>query len=170
MTTDDAAASPSQPRMNILSQYVQDVSFANHASQRGASPKGKPTINVQVNVETDDLQNERHRVLLAIAIEAKSLDEQVFSLKLDYAGVFKLQNVPEKSITPILQVEAPRLLFPFARRIIAELTRDGGYPPLMLDPIDFALLYRRRLAGAADAKAQQADAEPLNKRLQPVEE
>ncbi len=161
MSTEETSTQSTQPRMNILSQYVQDLSFSNFAAKRGASPKGKPTIGVQVTVDASPLSNERHRVTLTMTINAKSVEEEVFSIALDYVGVFKLQNVPEKSITPILQVEAPRLLFPFARRIIAEMTRDGGYPPLMLDPIDFALLYRRRVATAKNEAASEAKAQPV---------
>lgn len=161
MSIEETSPQSTQPRMNILSQYVQDVSFSNFAAKRGASPKGKPTIGVQVTVDTAPLSSDRHRVTLTMQITAKSVDDEVFAIRLEYVGVFKLQNVPEKSVTPILEVEAPRLLFPFARRIIAELTRDGGYPPLMLDPIDFALLYRRRLA------AMNADKETAAK---PVEQ
>lgn len=156
MTTEEAGSAPTPPRMNVLSQYVLKLAFENKAAARGVNPTGKPTINVQVDVDTKALANERHSVSLSMNVTAKSQDQEVFAVGLEYTGVFLLQNVPEDTVNAVLMVEAARLLFPFARRIIAETTRDGGYPPLMLDPIDFAALYRRRMAAAKEAEKEPA--------------
>lgn len=156
-TQADANAEAQKPAsLNVLSQYVRSVSFTNDAAKRAKNPSGKPQINVQVNVENQTIAPERHLVALTTSIRAESEGEAVFSAELDYVGVFQLANVPENAIAPVLAIECPRLLFPFSRRIIAELTRDGGFPPLMLDPIDFAALYRQQLTQRAALQANEA--------------
>ena len=155
---DPSAQAGGQPaaQLTVLSQYVRNLVFDNVAAAEGANPTGKPNINVQVNVDAKPLVEDRYSVSLKTNVNASTEDMMVFSVALDYVGVFQLANVPEKALQPVLLIECPRLLFPFARRIVAECTRDGGFPPLMLDPIDFAALYRRQLAQAA----QQAAAAP----------
>lgn len=146
----DEAASAHQPaKLHVLSQYVRSVAFENEAAKRNQNPSGAPNITVQVNVTNSDIGSSRYIVILSTNVAATMKDGdddvQVFSVTLDYAGVFELSNVPVEALNQVLSIECPRLLFPFARRIIAEVTRDGGFPPLMLDPIDFASLYRRQL-------------------------
>ena len=137
-----------QAQLNVLTQYVKRVVFENSAAISGQAPSGKPMINVQVNVETKNDGENRYSVGLLLTIETMDGDNEVFAVELDYFGVFHLANVPENAIAAVLSIECPRLLFPFARRIIAEVTRDGGYPPLLLDPIDFAQLYKRQIMEA----------------------
>lgn len=144
----DAAAGPAQ--MNVLTQYVRELKFDNAAARNGKNPTGKPAINVQVNVDHQPAGENRYVVTLTTDVAAKSEDDEIFAIELDYIGVFQLTNVPEKSMPAVLSIECPRLLFPFARRIIAEVTRDGGFPPLMLDPIDFATLFRQQMARKAE--------------------
>jgi preprotein translocase subunit SecB len=96
----------------------------------------------------------QHEVVVDLNIDAKTGENQVFLVELAYGGLFQVANIPQESLQPVLLVECPRLLFPFARRIVADCTRDGGFPPLMIDPIDFLTLYRRRLQQAAPATAQ----------------
>ena len=150
-------AAPAQ--MNVLTQYVRRVVFENTAAINGRNPNGKPTINVQVNVESNAVGEGRYVVALLLTIETMNEEEEVFAVELDYIGVFQLSNVPDNAIQAVLSIECPRLLFPFARRIIAEVTRDGGYPPLMLDPIDFAALYRRQMQQAQEGGEAPAAAE-----------
>jgi preprotein translocase subunit SecB len=134
------------PRLAVLVQYVKDLSFENPRSpgslQQGAA---RPEIQVRVDVRAQPMESERYEVVLKLEVEAKTGGEVSFVLELSYAGLFHVQNVPQESLHPLLLIECPRLLFPFARRIVADATRDGGLPPLMIDPIDFLALYRRRL-------------------------
>ncbi len=157
MTETDAAETPQPAQLNVLSQYVRQLTFNNTAAQNGENPSGKPTINVQVNVDNRSIGENRYIVSLGSRVAAEGDGAAMFSIELDYVGVFRLTNVPEQSLAPVLSIECPRLLFPFARRIIAEVTRDGGFPPLMLDPIDFATLYRQQLAQRAAANGETSD-------------
>lgn len=151
MAADPVAAV--QPQMNVLTQYVRRLVFENSAAINGKDPSGKPNISVQVNVETSVAGENRYGVALLMTIETTHEEEEIFAVELDYVGVFQMTNVPESALQAVLSVECPRLLFPFSRRIIAEVTRDGGYPPLMLDPIDFASLYRQQLARSQNGGA-----------------
>ena len=141
-----------QAQLSVLSQYVRRLSFDNIAAANGAAPSGKPNINVQVNVDANPMGENRFAVVLKTNVDATAEGSEVFTIALEYVGVFQLTNVPQEALQAVLLIECPRLLFPFSRRIVAEASRDGGFPPLMLDPIDFAGLYRRQLQQAADAK------------------
>ena len=147
---------PAPAQMTVISQYVRDLKFENIAAANGVNPSGKPSINVQVNVDANPIAENRFLVALKTGVSASAEEKEVFKVNLDYVGAFQVQNVPENALRPVLLIECPRLLFPFARRIIAEVSRDGGYPPLMLDPIDFTALYRRQLAQAASQQSQGA--------------
>lgn len=143
------------PRLMIQTQYIKDLSFENPRAPRSMDAgQMRPEITVRIDVRTRPLDNDRHEVALNLNVEAKAEQETAFMLELSYAGVFALMNIPQESLQPILLVEAPRLLFPFARRIVADATRDGGYPPLMIDPIDFVALYRRRQQQQQEAAGQ----------------
>ena len=134
------------PRLAVVTQYVKDLSFENPMAPQSLLPGGpRPEIGVRVNVGIQSLDAERHEVVLTINVEAKAGEQAVFILELAYAGVFQLSNIPAETAQPLLLIECPRLLFPFARRVVADITRDGGFPPLMIEPIDFAGLFRRRL-------------------------
>ena len=111
----------------------------------------QPQINIQVNVNAKPLTETDFEVELKLEGKAEAAGTVLFSFELDYAGVFRIQNVPQDSVQPIVMIECPRLLFPFAREIIATAVRNGGFPPLMLDPIDFVALYQQRMAQAAAA-------------------
>lgn len=139
-------AAESRGQMRVLSQFVRDVSFDNVTVKARKNPNGQPQINVQVNVDSANLQNDRYEVSLGVNVKAELEGDVLFECSLSYAGIFVLTNVANDRLQSALAIECPRLLFPFARRIIAELTRDGGFPPLMLDPIDFSSLYRQRMA------------------------
>ena len=150
-----------QPKVNLLAQYVRDLSFENVAATKGqAQQSGRPDIKVTVNLDTKDRGEGRHEVGMKLSATAKSGEETAFIAELDYAGVFTVGGVPDTHLRPFLLIECPRILFPFARRVLADVTRDGGYPPLMLDLIDFAQIYRqeierRRSAGEAQAEDGQ---------------
>jgi preprotein translocase subunit SecB len=147
-TTEDGQAA--QPRLSILTQYVKDLSFENPRAPLGLAPgQPRPEIQIAVDVNARQVGEQHYEVVLQINIEAKAGDTPFFLVELAYGGVFQLANIPEDTVQPLLLIECPRILFPFARRIVADVTRDGGLPPLLLDPIDFATLYRRRLAQRA---------------------
>jgi preprotein translocase subunit SecB len=156
---DEAAAAAAQqqaPRLSILTQYIKDLSFENPRAPYGAQlGQTRPEIQIQVDVRVAQLGEGQHEVVVDLNIDAKAGENQVFLVELAYGGLFQVANIPQESLQPVLLVECPRLLFPFARRIVADCTRDGGFPPLMIDPIDFLTLYRRRLQQqAAPATAQ----------------
>jgi preprotein translocase subunit SecB len=151
----DAAQAP-QPRLSILTQYIKDMSFENpRAPQPAPQSAGRPEIQIKVDVGADAMGEDRYQVTLQLNVDAKSAGETIFLMELSYSGVFQLQNIPKDNLQALVMIECPRLLFPFARRIVADATRDGGFPPLMIDPIDFVTLYRRKLQEAqAQAQAQ----------------
>lgn len=155
-----AAAEQAPPRLAILTQYIKDMSFENpRAPQPPQQAGSRPEIQIKVDVQAKSLGEERYEVTLVTNVDAKSNNETIFLMELTYAGVFHLANIPQDSLQPLVMIECPRLLFPFARRIVADATRDGGFPPLMIDPIDFVSLYRRKLQ-EAQAKAQSGAVPP----------
>ncbi len=142
------------PSMNVLGQYLKDLSFENpNAPQTLAIQDGQPEINIAVNVNAKNLAPNDFEVELHIEAEAKHKGESVFAAELLYAGIFRLENIPQDALQPIILVECPRMIFPFARQILADATRNGGFPPLMLDPIDFAGMYQQRLQESQNAEA-----------------
>lgn len=140
------------PRLMIQTQFIKDLSFENpRAPLSLEQSQQRPEIAVRVDVRAEPMKDNRFEVVVQLNVDAKAGGEPVFVLELTYAGVFQLLNIPQDSLQPLLLVECPRLLFPFARRIVADATRDGGFPPLMIDPIDFVALYRRRQEQAQTA-------------------
>src|SRR3712207_885307 len=140
------AGQEGSPQVGILAQYVKDLSFENPNAPAVYQWQGQPQIDVQFNIGAQKLNDEVHEVALKIEVTARAEDKVAFAIELVYAGLFALRNVPEDQLQPFLLAEAPRLLFPFARQVIAGRVLDGGFPPLMLDPIDFAALYMQRAA------------------------
>jgi preprotein translocase subunit SecB len=129
-------------------QYVKDLSFENpNAPHTLTAEQAQPSINLQVDVQARGLADNVSEVVLNIRAEAQQPDRVMFIAELSYAGVFTLPPLPMDQARALLLIEAPRLLFPFARQIIADVVRDGGYPPLMLQPLDFVDLYRRQVMG-----------------------
>ena len=139
----------SAPQLNVLAQYIKDFSFENPNSPRslGAS-QTQPAINIQINVGVGQLAPTDFEVSLKLEGKAESPDPAtlLFAFDLTYSGVFRVQNVPQEQLHPVVMIECPRLLFPFAREIIASAVRGGGFPPLLLDPVDFVALYQQRVA------------------------
>jgi preprotein translocase subunit SecB len=146
-------AGDNSPQLNVLAQYIKDLSFENPLAPRGPSnQQQQPAINIQVGVTVNPLAANDLEVVLKIEGKATVANSTVlFAFELDYAGVFRVQNVPQDSMQPMVLIECPRLLFPFAREIIATTVANGGFPPLMLDPVDFVGLYRQNLARAQAA-------------------
>jgi preprotein translocase subunit SecB len=135
------------PQVAILAQYVKDLSFENPNAPQSLQMQGQPRIDINVNVNARAGGEEMFEVELKIDATARAADGDrvAFAVELLYAGLFRLSGVPQEAIEPFLVVEAPRILFPFARRVISDCTRDGGFPPLMLEPIDFGSLYMQQL-------------------------
>ncbi|HEV7661768.1 MAG TPA: protein-export chaperone SecB [Allosphingosinicella sp.] len=136
----------SQPQVGVLAQYVKDLSFENPNAPAVYQWQGQPQMDVQFNIGTQPVGQDVHEVVLKVEIEAKGNEGVAFRIELLYAGLFALRNIPAEQLQPFLLAEAPRLLFPFARRLIADASIDGGFPPLLLDPIDFAGLYLQSAA------------------------
>lgn len=134
------------PSLTALGQYIKDLSFENPNAPRSLGPQeGSPNINISVNVNARSLAEQDFEVEITLSGQAGEGAGAVFRFDLKYAGIFRIQNVPGDSVQPIVMIECPRLLFPFARQIVADAVRNGGFPPLFIDPIDFAGLYRQRL-------------------------
>ena len=145
------------PQVGVIAQYVKDLSFENPNAPAVYQWQGQPQMDVQFNIGSQPVGPDLHEVVLKIDIAAKSAEGTAFQMELVYGGLFALRNIPEDQLQAFLLAEAPRLLFPFARRIISDATIDGGFPPLLLDPIDFAGLYMQRAAQQqAEASGGQA--------------
>ena len=135
------------PQLNVLAQYIKDFSFENPNAPRSLMPsQQQPAINIQINVQAKPVAETDFEVELKIEGKAENAGIMMFSVDLSYAGVFRILNVPQDSIHPIVMIECPRILFPFAREIVASAVRQGGFPPLLIDPIDFVGLYQQRVA------------------------
>ncbi len=147
-----AAQGPSgAPALNALGQYLKDFSFENPNAPRSLGPQEKsPSIAIQVNVNVKQLAPSDFEVAITLDAKAGEGADLLFKLDLEYAGVFRLTNIPTEQIHPIVMIECPRLLFPFVRQIVADATRDGGFPPLFIDPIDFVGLYHQKAAEAGN--------------------
>jgi len=138
------------PSLNVLAQYVKDLSFENPNAPNSLAPQEtQPQISINVNVGAQPLSQTEFEVELRLEARAAVGETVIFNVELLYAGLFRIQNVPEEHLHPFVLIECPRLLFPFARQILADATRNGGFPPLMLDPIDFVALYQQNAANAA---------------------
>jgi len=140
------------PQVGILAQYVKDLSFENPNAPAVFQWQGQPQMDVQVNIGVKGVGQDVHEVVLKIEVEAKGDQGVAFRVETLYAGLFAVRNLPDEQLQPFLLAEAPRLIFPFARKVIADATVDGGFPPLLLEPIDFAGLYLQTAA------QQQAEA------------
>ncbi|MFC0633694.1 protein-export chaperone SecB [Brevundimonas balnearis] len=146
------AGTPPAPGYRVLAQYVRDLSFENPRAPDSLRVDGKPAIDMGVEMSAQGRPDNLFEVDIKLSIKASHADQALFHVELVYGGLFQLQGVREQDIEPMLLVECPRYLFPFAREIIAKQTADGGfYPPLMLEPLDFAAIYIARRQQAAQA-------------------
>src|SRR5215470_6190857 len=154
-----AAPQPDQaqqtgPQLNVLGQYIKDFSFENPNAPRSLAPsQAQPAINIQINVNATPLSETDFEVALTLEGKAENSGTVLFVFDLTFAGVFRIQNVPKEHVPPLVMIECPRLLFPFAREIVATSVRNGGFPPLLLDPVDFVALYQQRVTQMQAAQA-----------------
>ena len=157
----EEAQQPVQPNMNILAQFIRDMSFENILAQKGINGEVNPDVQVQVNLDGRKRQIEnQYEVVIKLKIVSKNkeTDDNLFLLEMEYSGIFMITGVPDDQFHPFLLIECPRMLFPFLRRIVSDVTRDGGFPPLNLDTIDFLQLYRNELARRqAEASQEKAN-------------
>ncbi len=146
------------PQAGLISQYVKDLSFENPNAPAVYQWQGQPQIDIQFNIASNQLADDAYEVVLKIETRAVADEQVAFHVELSYAGLFALRNVPADQLQPFLLAEAPRILFPFARRVLADAVRDGGFPPLLLEPIDFGQLYvaQAEQTGPLDAPMGQA--------------
>ncbi len=152
---DAAAAAAPQISSRVLAQYIRDMSFENILAQKGVTGDAQPEIQVQVNLDARKRKVENQfEVITKLNVTSKTKEkgEPLFVLELEYAGVFEISGVPEAQMHPYLLIECPRITFPFLRRIVSDVTRDGGFPPLNLETIDFLALYRTELQRRAEAE------------------
>ena len=150
----EGQAQQSQDQLSVLGQYVKDLSFENPNAPRSLAPtQTQPAINIQINVAVQQLAETDYEISLNLEGKAENSGTVLFAFDLTFAGVFRVQNVPAETLQPLVMIECPRLLFPFAREIVATAVRNGGFPPLLLDPVDFVALYQQR---AAQAQVPQA--------------
>ncbi|MEL6450932.1 MAG: protein-export chaperone SecB [Pseudomonadota bacterium] len=161
---EDTAAQPAAPQMRVLGQFIRDMSFENIVAQKGASPDVQPDVQVQVNLDAKKRAADGNQYESSIKLKVTSKDKEgdtvLFVLEIDYVGMFAIDNIPEEQLHPFLLIECPRMIFPFLRRIVSDITRDGGFPPLNLENIDFISLYRNEIA-RRKSEAAPADA-PVN--------
>jgi preprotein translocase subunit SecB len=156
---DNTATQPAQqdetgPTLNALAQYCKDFSFENPNAPRSLAPQQQaPQIGIQVNVNAKQLSESEFEVDLVLEGDAKAGSDLLFKFELSYCGIFRATNIPADQLHPVIMIECPRLLFPFARQIVADAVRNGGFPPLYIDPIDFVALYRQK---ATEAQNQPA--------------
>ncbi|MEM7508423.1 MAG: protein-export chaperone SecB [Pseudomonadota bacterium] len=167
-TAETAAAAettPVQPTVKMLAHFVRDLSFENVGARESTQAEGQPEINVNVGMDAKGIADNRYLINMKVNATAKTGEATRFLVELEYSGVFQIDNAPESHLHPILFIECPRQLLPFTRRVVADVTRDGGYPPLMLDNVDFATLYRQRIEQLRAEKAEKdgaASNETLN--------
>ncbi len=158
MTTQNGGTTDANaPGLGILGQYVKDLSFENPNAPQSlmAPPDQQPAVDVQINVNAKPMSETDFEVELKVEVRAedKKAKRVLFNLEVAYAGVFRITNVPKESMQPLVLIECPRLLFPFVRRIVADAISEGGFPPIMLQPVDFAALFRARAESAAAIKS-----------------
>ena len=155
-----------QPNTKVLAQFIRDLSFENILAQKGLNTNTPPDIKVKVNLDAKKRKSEnKYEVLIKLSVvsSAKTEDSndsensKLFILEIEYGGIFELTGVPEDQIHPYLMIECPRILFPYLRRIVGDVTRDGGFPPLNLEQINFLALYQNEIA------RRQAEAEKATK-------
>lgn len=152
---------PTQPQMRVLGQFIRDMSFENIMAQKGAPSDVQPDIQVQVNLDAKKRPTENQyecAIKMNVTSKAKDGDATLFVLEVDYVGIFHIENVPEDQLHPFLLIECPRMIFPFLRRVVSDVTRDGGFPPLNLENIDFVSLYRQEIARRQAENPPKADA------------
>ncbi len=159
MADEQAAAPQQQVNMRVLGQFVRDMSFENIMAQQGAATDVQPDVQVQVNLDAKKRSVENQyesSIKLNVTSKAKGGDAVLFVLEIDYVGIFNIENVPDEQLHPFLLIECPRMIFPFLRRVVSDITRDGGFPPLNLENIDFLSMYRSEIARRQEQQGTEA--------------
>lgn len=147
-----------RPLLRTLAQYIQDLSFeVPNAPESLRNPPEGAQLEVNVNVDAKTMGNDMYEVSLKLEATAGSEEQVIYTMELVYGGVFELKEVPQEMVQPALYIDCAALIFPFGRRIVADLTRESGFPPLLLDPIDFSNLYRQKLEHARAQQPETAD-------------
>ena len=158
--TNAGGETPPTPQMKVLGQFIKDMSFENIAAQSGMQMEAQPDINIQVGLTAGKRETEHnYDVTLKLNVDAKTKGDnpqQIFMLEMEYTGIFHVENVPENQMHPFLLIECPRMIFPYVRRIVGDITRDGGFPPMNLENIDFVQLYRAEITRRAQQEAAKA--------------
>jgi len=154
-----AAGAPGQSvQVRVLGQYIKDLSFENpNVDKLLSSPPEKPNLRVEVNVNAAKFGDKAYESNIHFKAEATSNDAVIYDMELSYAGLFQIEGMPEDALEPFLLVNCPALLFPFLRRLVSDITREGGFPPLLLDPIDFASLFIARKQKEKETTSPQAN-------------
>jgi len=148
-----------QAQVRVVAQYIKDLSFESPNVHKLLDGPGEaPNLRVEVNVNASKITNTTFESTINFKAEATNKLGTIYDLELSYAGMFQVENLPEPALEPFLLIDCPALLFPFARRLVADLTREGGFPPLLLDPINFANLFAKR----QQERSEQAQAKPIN--------
>ncbi|MDJ1009445.1 MAG: protein-export chaperone SecB [Paracoccaceae bacterium] len=163
MAEQDAAKTAPQIKMQVLGQYIRDLSFENILAQKPVDGQVQPDVQVQVSLDARKRSVENQYDVIAkfnVTSKNKGSEQPLFLLELEYGGIFLIENVPQEQLHPFLLIECPRMLFPFIRRIISDVSRDGGFPPLNIDNIDFVSLYRQTLAQRAEAAKTDGETPP----------
>ena len=156
---------PTQPTMSVLAQYIRDMSFENILAQKGVGGEVAPDVQVQVNLDAKKRGTEgQYELVIKLRVDSKSKEskDQLFLLEIEYGGIFQVSGVPEDQLHPYLLIECPRMLFPFLRRIVSDITRDGGFPPLNLETIDFLSLYKNEIERRRAQTEKDKDDKPVN--------
>ncbi len=157
--SDDESAN-GDPYIHAHVQYIKDLSFENPLAVEAATgEESSPQVNLDCSVESQKLADQTYEVVLSIEARAVRDDKTLFLIAVDYAGLFSINNVPEEHIEPVLNVHCATLLFPFARSVVANVTKDGGYPPLLIDIIDFDKLYNHRISAAKSGGGGDGEAD-----------
>ena len=146
-----------EPQVMTIAQYIKDLSVESPSSPQAFQWQAQPQLEVQFNINVDKVADEVHEVVLKIEVSARSEQGVHFLIDLAYAGVYGLRNIPEEALPPFLLIEAPRLLFPFARQIIADSSQNTGFPPLLLDPIDFGAAYMAQLQATEQGEGEAGE-------------
>ena len=161
----EETAQPAQPTMNVLAQYIRDMSFENILAQKGVGGQVAPDVQVKVNLDAKKRGSEdQYELVIKLRIDSKSKEskDQLFLLEIEYGGIFQVSGVPEDQLHPYLLIECPRMLFPFLRRIVSDITRDGGFPPLNLETIDFLSLYKNEIERRRAQAEKDKEGKPVN--------
>jgi preprotein translocase subunit SecB len=146
-TTNGGPTPDQQPQLQVVAQYIKDFSFENPNAPRAlVTTNEAPQIAIQINVNASPLSDDEIEVVLVLTGKAERAGSVMFNFELEFGGVFRIRNVPQESLNQVVLIECPRLLFPFAREIVATSVRNGGFPPLLLDPVDFVALYRQKMS------------------------